>query len=66
MNRRTLAILALLAAAPLAAEAQSFRCVGKDGKRYYGSTAPAAGCAARWGRARRRNADRSTGVPQGD
>jgi hypothetical protein len=41
MNRRTLAFIALLAAAPLAAEAQSFRCVGKDGKRYYGSTAPA-------------------------
>src|SRR5579871_3407183 len=29
--------LALLAAAPLVAGAQSFRCVGKDGKKYYGS-----------------------------
>ena len=32
--------LALLAAAPLVAGAQSFRCVGKDGKKYYGSTIP--------------------------
>ena len=37
--------LALLAAAavalvPFAAEAQSFRCVGSDGKKYYGSTIP--------------------------
>jgi hypothetical protein len=32
---------AALAAAPLAAEAQSaFRCVDKDGKKYYGSTIP--------------------------
>lgn len=31
---------ALLAAAPLVAEAQSFRCVGKDGRKYYGSTIP--------------------------
>lgn len=31
-----------VALAPLAAEAQSFRCVGKDGKRYYGSTIPPA------------------------
>jgi hypothetical protein len=38
---RIVAILAALAAAPLAAEAQSFRCIGKDGKRYYGSTIPA-------------------------
>ena len=30
----------LLLAAPLAAHAQSFRCVGKDGKKYYGSAVP--------------------------
>jgi hypothetical protein len=29
-----------LALAPFAADAQSFRCVGKDGKKYYGSTVP--------------------------
>ena len=40
MTGRTLAILAL-ALAPLAAHAQSYRCIGKDGKRYYGSTIPA-------------------------
>jgi len=34
-------VAALVAAAPLAASAQSFRCVGKDGKKYYGSTVPA-------------------------
>jgi hypothetical protein len=34
-------ITAALIAAPLAAEAQSYRCVGKDGKRYYGSIVPA-------------------------
>ncbi len=33
---------ALLVAAPLIAQAQSFRCVGKDGKTYYGSTIPTA------------------------
>jgi hypothetical protein len=37
-------IIAALAAgfllAPLAAEAQSYRCVGKDNKKYYGSTVP--------------------------
>jgi len=37
-------ILALLAAAltllPLAADAQSYRCVGKDGKTYYGQSLP--------------------------
>jgi hypothetical protein len=31
-----------VAAVPLVAEAQSFRCVGKDGKKYYGSTIPQA------------------------
>jgi len=30
----------LLIAAPLLAQAQSFRCVGKDGRTYYGSTIP--------------------------
>jgi len=37
-------IVAVLAAAvllsPLAAEAQTFRCTGKDGKKYYGSSVP--------------------------
>ena len=33
-------VLAALALAPLAAGAQEFRCVGKDGKKYYGSTIP--------------------------
>lgn len=39
---RYLAMLALaaVALAPLAAGAQEFRCVGKDGKKYYGSTIP--------------------------
>lgn len=35
------ALIAALAALPLAAEAQSYRCVGADGKKYYGSTVPA-------------------------
>jgi hypothetical protein len=43
MNFRV--VMLLLAAAPLVlgpspAQAQSFRCVGKDGKKYYGSTVP--------------------------
>jgi len=38
---RTTVLLAALALAPLAADAQSYRCIGKDGKRYYGSTIPA-------------------------
>jgi len=41
MTGRALAILAALALVPLAADAQSYRCVAKDGKRYYGSTIPA-------------------------
>jgi hypothetical protein len=41
MPRRIVAILAALTFAPLVAEAQSFRCISKDGKRYYGSTIPA-------------------------
>jgi hypothetical protein len=34
------ATFAALMLMPLAAEAQSYRCVGKDGKRYYGSIIP--------------------------
>jgi Domain of unknown function (DUF4124) len=34
------AVLALSLALPLAAEAQSFRCVGKDGKKHYGQSMP--------------------------
>jgi len=33
-------LIAGLVLAPLAAEAQSFRCVGKDGKKYYGQAIP--------------------------
>jgi len=44
MSRSVASTLATIAAAlaivPFAAEAQSFRCVGKDGKKYYGSTIP--------------------------
>jgi hypothetical protein len=35
-----LALTPALALLPLAAEAQSFRCVGKDNKKYYGSMVP--------------------------
>jgi flagellar biosynthesis GTPase FlhF len=41
MHARNVAILAVLTLAPLAAEAQSYRCIAKDGKRYYGSIIPA-------------------------
>ena len=41
MSPRLIAIAALLAALPLASEAQTFRCIAKDGKRYYGSIIPA-------------------------
>ena len=34
------ALAAAFALAPLAADAQSFRCVGNDGKKYYGATVP--------------------------
>ena len=34
------ALILAIATLPLAAQAQSFRCVGKDGKKYYGSTVP--------------------------
>ena len=33
-------VIAALLALPFAAQAQSYRCVGKDGKKYYGSTIP--------------------------
>ena len=39
MTRGALAAAVLLIA-PLAADAQSYRCVGKDGKRYYGQIVP--------------------------
>ena len=34
------ALIIAIAALPLAAEAQSYRCVGKDGKKYYGQSVP--------------------------
>ena len=40
MLRTALVIAIAIAALPMAAEAQSYRCVGKDGKKYYGSTVP--------------------------
>ena len=41
MNLRfALIAVAALGLVPLAADAQSFRCAGKDGKKYYGSTIP--------------------------
>jgi len=41
MSPRLIAIAAVLAALPLASEAQTYRCIAKDGKRYYGSLIPA-------------------------
>ena len=41
MKAKILLTTAALLLAPLAADAQSYRCIGKDGKRYYGSTVPA-------------------------
>jgi hypothetical protein len=38
---RIVALLAALTLAPLAVDAESYRCVSKDGKRFYGSTIPA-------------------------
>jgi len=35
-----LALVIVLAALPMTAGAQSFRCVGKDGKKYYGQSVP--------------------------
>jgi hypothetical protein len=41
MNLKLAVLAALLALLPLAADAQSaYRCVGKDGKKYYGSAVP--------------------------
>ncbi len=40
MNARILALAVLALLAPLAADAQSYRCIGADGKRYYGSSIP--------------------------
>jgi glucan-binding YG repeat protein len=40
MNPRFALTAVALALLPLAAGAQSFRCVGTDGKKYYGSTVP--------------------------
>lgn len=37
---RIVALTAALAVLPLAAQAQSYRCVGADGKKYYGQTIP--------------------------
>ena len=37
-----LVLLIAVAALPFAAEAQSYRCVGKDGKKYYGQSVPPA------------------------
>jgi hypothetical protein len=40
MKRTTAAFIALALIAPFAAQAQSYRCVGSDGKRHYGSSVP--------------------------
>lgn len=40
MNPLIAALAVSLALLPLAADAQSYRCVGKDGKKYYGSAVP--------------------------
>lgn len=40
MQATSLVIAAALMLAPLAAQAQTFRCVSKDGKKYYGQTIP--------------------------
>lgn len=40
MSRRIALLAATLALLPFAAGAQSYRCVGKDGKKYYGSAIP--------------------------
>jgi hypothetical protein len=39
-GRILVSVTVLLIVAPLLAQAQSFRCVGKDGRTYYGSTIP--------------------------
>ena len=40
MNPKIAMLAASLALLPFAADAQSYRCVGKDGKKYYGSAVP--------------------------
>jgi hypothetical protein len=40
MNPNIAVLAASLALLPFAAEAQSYRCTGKDGKKYYGSAVP--------------------------
>jgi len=40
MKTRTLVLAAALLVPPLAADAQSYRCTSKDGKKYYGSAVP--------------------------
>ena len=40
MNPKFAVLAASLALLPFAADAQSYRCVGKDGKKYYGSAVP--------------------------
>jgi Domain of unknown function (DUF4124) len=40
MLRTALVIAIAIAALPMAAEAQTYRCTGKDGKKYYGSAVP--------------------------
>jgi len=40
MLRQIAAVTVALLALPLAAQAQSYRCVGTDGKKYYGQTIP--------------------------
>ena len=35
-----IALLVAIVALPMAAEAQTYRCTGKDGKKYYGATVP--------------------------
>jgi len=41
MRPRLIAVAVALAALPLASQAETYRCIGKDGKRYYGSVIPA-------------------------
>ena len=40
MNPKIVVLAASLALLPFAADAQSYRCVGKDGKKYYGPSVP--------------------------
>ena len=40
MSRCSFFLVLVLAAVPFTADAQSFRCVGKDGKKYYDATIP--------------------------